>query len=438
MTYSEQWLKKQKYFEKLLSTDAMYCVFLRSLDVSELFSMYAWLQIMPFDLTQLGLGLLYDIPPFELVPFSLDFKFEIPSLPEVLQGIWANFEPVRYEELYKWSINVDDYVNVSFQTPYIEPITSTRIEAGVYDETYYGYSSFDPYPSREMVRTTWLRMRLLRTADISWEKVAEETAEQLKVTNATDDHVVGRVMMMLSAQRESFVLGLSLLGRSKLTETEDGWGVVPIVDAEGNTTKLRFTTLDHLQIGFVLGMVPLGYGYLLPRESVYQQPDGKGDPAFLEASAKKVRGITQRVTASTWAYTNYTTPYESGDYHKSERTTQYHALMSMREFVERWVEERIPRDEANPLRIRQYKNAVLQAISWRAKRHRWGYEGWKSMSEDEFKEWWKLHWKGQGLNESTLENLYQGMSVWLKRFRDEKVSLGERAKQIRRRMSLLT
>jgi len=438
LSYSEQLLKKQKYFEKTLSTDAMYCIYLRSLDISELFAMYAWLQLTPFDLTQLGLGLLYSIVPLELTPFSLDFTYELPTPSEALQGIWANFEPVSYEDLYKWTTSFDGYVTENFQAPYAEPILASRIESGVYDATYYGRCSYDPYPAREMIRTTFLRLRLLRTPDISWQKTTDEITEYLKAIDATDDHIFNRLMMVLIAQRESFLLGLSLLGRSRLTETVDGWGSAPIIGPDGEATDLYFTTLDQLQMGLVLGMAPLGYGFLLWKESVYYQSEGKADPPFLQAVVNKIRGIAQRVTSSTWSYTNYSTPYESGDWHRSERTAQYHGLLVIRETVEEWVAQRIPPQEANPVRIRQYQNAVLQAIGWRAKRHKWGFDGFSAMSEDQFKEWWKLHWKGQGLNQSTLENLYQGMSVWLKRVREEKVSLGERVKEMRRRLSLLT
>jgi hypothetical protein len=437
MSYSEQWLKKQKYFEKLLSTDALYSIYLRSLDMSELFAMYAWLQLTPFDLTQLGLGLLYSVLPVDLTPFSLDFTYELPSVSEALQGIWANFEPVSYGDLYRWTTSFDGHVGANFQEPYVEPILSTRIESGTYDQTYYGRSSYDPYPAREMVRTTFLRLRLLRTPDVSWRKDTDEVTQYLKAVGVTDEHIFNRLMMVLMAQREAFVLGLGLLGRSRLTETSEGWGTVPVVGPDGEPAELRFTTLDQLQMGLVLGMAPLGYGLLLPKQSVYYQEDGRADPPFLEAVVGKIRGIVQRASSSTWSYTNYSTPYETGDYHRSERTAQYHGLMAMREAVEGWVAQRVPASEANPVRVRQYQNAVLQAISWRAKRHRWGFDGWTAMTEEQFKDWWKLHWKGQGLNEATLDNLYTGMSVWLKRLREEKVSLGERTKEIRRRMSLL-
>jgi hypothetical protein len=66
----------------------------------------------------------------------------------------------------------------------------------------------------------------------------------------------------------------------------------------------------------------------------------------------------------------------------------------------------------------------------------WGFGAWKSMTEDEFKGWWKLRWKGEGLNESLLEILYQRMEVWLKRLREEKVSLGKKVKETRLRLAL--
>jgi intein/homing endonuclease len=134
---------------------------------------------------------------------------------------------------------------------------------------------------------------------------------------------------------------------------------------------------------------------------------------------------------------NYHKPEEMTDYHKSMKTSQYDILQTQRKIIENWVARQIPPEEANPVRIRQYQNAVLQAVAWRAKRHKWGYGGWKAMDDATFKGWWLQYWKGQGLNESTLESLYTRMEVWLKRLQEEKVSLGEKVKTTRQRLALL-
>jgi len=434
VSFTEQWLQKEKYHAKTLSENAIYNIYLRMFDVSRLFAEYVWLHIPLIDLTELGMVVLYDIVPIEFEPFALNFTYVVPTPSETLQGVWIKFERIDYGKIYKWMTDMEEYQKEMFKEEYMP----RKLKKGIYDVTPYHWCVYDPILYREFLRSTFLRLRLLRTPDISWRKTVDGIADYMEMVGVTDEHIFNRLMMISSAQTNAFILGVGVLGRSMLTRTEEGMGVIPIVTAGGNVYDLRFRTLDHLQMGLILGVAPLGYGFLLPEETIYRLPEGKKNTACIQFIVDKVRDIINRHPTTTWAYSNYNKVEEMRDYHKSERTTQYHLLQTQRAIVEEWVERRIPAEEANPVRIRQYKNAVLQAIAWRAKRHRWGYDAWKYMTEDQFKEWWKQYWKGQGLNESTLENLYQGMSVWVKRLREEKVSSGEKVKKARLSLALLT
>jgi hypothetical protein len=217
---------------------------------------------------------------------------------------------------------------------------------------------------------------------------------------------------------------------------EGDFAVIPFMDAKGNIYNLKFSSLDQLQMGWILGVTPLGYGLLLPKKSIYRLPEGKKNPPIIQVMLDKIRGMIDRLTMTTWAYTNYNKPEEMVNYHKSDKADQYDLLQSQRRFVENWVYAKVPSDEANPVRIRQYQNAVLQAVCWRAKRHKWGFNSWEYMTEDQFKEWWLNYWFGQGLSNETLNNLYSGMSTWLKRLREEKLKLGKRVQERRKRLAL--
>jgi hypothetical protein len=436
MSYTDEILKKQKYHEKTLSDDALYNMYLRCLDLSPLFASYIWLQIPPFDLTELGLGLLFHILHIDFEPFAIDFTYIMPTIDETLQGIWAKFEPVKFEILYPELADLKKFKEVNVKPEYQADLIETEPEKGRYDITPIGRGYCDPQVQREFLRATSERLRLLRTPDISYRKDLEQTITQLDMTETMDDILYNRLMGMMSAQTNAFVLGLSVLGKSRLSEVENGLAKVPFISAKGEVGTMKFSTLDHLQIGFILGLTPLGFGVLLPKNTIYVMPDGYKNPPFLDIIIKKIKGIKDRLTLTPWAYGNYNKPEEMTDYHKSERTNQYNLLQTQRRMIEDWTAKQIPPDEANAVSIRQYQSAVLQAVAWRAKRHKWGYGTWKSMTEEQFKQWWKQHWKGQGLKEQTLESLYTRMEVWLKQIREEKVSLGEKVKQTRLRLAL--
>lgn len=427
---------KAKYHKKTLSDNAVYNTYIRMLDVEPIFAEYVWLQLPVFDLSELGLGLLYNILPVDFEPYSVNFSFEPPTKEETLQGIWAKFEPVDFARLYRWTTDFREYVVENFKEEYQAGLITMTAEKAVYGVTPYARGVYDPIVAREFLRATFHRLRLLRTPDESWKSMLRQIADFLEMVGVTDDNVFNRIMMLFSAQAQSFVLGLGVLGRSRLSEVDGDWAKIPFMDAQGYVHDLKFRTLDHLQFGFILGVTPLGYGLLLPKESIYRLVDGKKNPPFVKVLVEKVYGIIQRLTLSTFSYCNYNRPDEMKDYHRSDRTNQYDLLQAQRRLIEEWVHRRVPPEESNPVRIRQYQNAVLQYVSYRAKRHRWGFKSWRRMTEDQFKEWWVDYWTSQGLSKRVLNDLYEGMRLWLRGVRESKLSLGRRIQEARKRLAL--
>ncbi len=437
MSYSRA-LDKKKYHQKTASDSAIYATYLRVLDAAPTFASYVWLQISAFDLSELGLGLLYSILPTDFQPFTVDFQYSPPTTLETLQGIWANFEPVRFDQLYSWMTDFREYVMENFKEEFQLQLLTGVAQKAIYGVTPYGRGVYDPVVAREFLRATFHRLRLMRTPDTSWLTTMESVVQYLEMIGVTDEHIFNRLTLIFSAQTNAFVLGLSLLGRSRLTETVTEYGVTPFVDAKGVVREAKFTTLDQLQMGLIIGATPLGYGLLLPRESVYKLPEGKKNPPVVKVVTDKIRGMINRLPLSTFAYSNYNRPDEMVDYHRSDKANQYDVLQTQRRMIEQWVEARVPGDEADAVTLRQYQNAVLQAVSWKAKRHRWGFQGWEAMTEEQFRGWWIQYWKGQGLKEETLESLYEDMSTWLQAARDTKLKVGEAVKRARRRLALST
>jgi len=429
---------KLKYHAKTLSSSALFSAFQINLNIQPLFADLAWMQIPAFDLTELGLSILYNILPIDFEPYAIDFQYEPPTPQEALQGIWAIFTPVPFEKLYMWMTDFREYIIENIKEEYQLQLIETAPEKARYGITLYGRGVYDPILAREFLRATFYRLRLLRTPDPSWLKDVKEITELLDMIPATDDVVWNRLMLIMSSQVNAFVLGLSPLGKAKLAETEKDYAKIPIITADRRELTVKFSTLDQLQLGFILGITPLGYGILLPKTSIYRLPEGKKNPPIIDVLLKKVRGIINRTTLTTWAYGNYNKPEEMVDPHKSDRTAQYALMQTTRRHIEAWVAEQIPSEESNPVRIRQYQNAILQAVSWKAMRHKWGFQAWRYMPEEQFKEWWIEHWLAKGLNKGVLQGLYRGIEPWVKRLREQKLGLGAKVKQSRLRLALST
>ena len=437
ITYKTPTLMKIKYHRKTLTDSGIYSTYVRLLDVEPEYASTVWLQITVFDLSELGLGLLYSIVPVEWQPYAIDFTFETPSVEEMLQGIWAKFKPVAFEKLYIWMTDFREYIIENIKPEFQASLMTLTAEKAIYGVTPYGRGVYDPVVAREFLRSTFQKLRLMRTPDMSWKEMLDHIADLLEMIGVTDEITYNRLMLMFSAQRESFVLGLSLLGYSKLSEKEGDYAKIPFMDARGNIYTVKFKTLDHLQMGFILGITPLGYGLLLPKESIYNLPEGKKNPTFLKVLDQKVRGIIGRLTLSTWAYTNYHKPEEMRDVHRSDKANQYALLQTLRRHIEEWVRNKLPVGVVDAVTVRAYQNAVLQLITWKAKRHRWGFLGWEAMTDEQFKDWWLQYWERQGLNKTILQSLYEGVEPWLKATREYKLQIGKKIKQTRQRLVLV-
>jgi hypothetical protein len=435
---SEQILRKQMYFRKLLSDSAITINISNMIRVAPLFASDVWLDVTAMDTAVIGLGLISAITPSELEPLNVSFDYRLAEPHEMEQGIWFVFEPVRFRDLYAFLTDLQEYVIANFQEQFQQEVINKLYQKALYGITPYGRGLYDPPVAREFARSTLHRLRLLRRTDKSYFDALDNSVDRAGIAEPVRDLEFNRLFLVASAQVNAFVLGLSVLGRSTLTKTEDGWGVVPTKDSFGGTHDVRFRTLDHLQLGFILDITPLGYGFLLPKESVYRMPTPRENPPIINVITEKARKISRSVGVTPWAYANYNRPEEMIDHHRSERTAQYDLLMAQRGFLEDWVEKRIPPDEANPVRIRQYKNAVLQLVSWKAKAHAWGYDGFEAMDAVQFEIWWYENWRRQGLNLSTLIRLYGEIESWLQPLRRRKLDLGRKVRETRKRLASLS
>lgn len=428
-------LEKRKYHKKVLSDSGISVSWIRCLDVAPLFAEYVWLNIPVFDLTQLGMGLIYGIPPSDYLPYKVDYQYSSPTVEEMGQGIWANFTPTYYELVYKWMADLKTYIeeHVSEElAPTVTPVAEKKARYGI---TPYDVGLYDPTATRDFIRSTFYKLFQMRTSRVSFFVVSDEVEKELGIVGSTNEHIMVRLNLMFSLQLGAFVLGLAVLGVSPLSSVENGKVTVPVVLPSGEVVDVRFRRMEDAQLGFILGVTPLGLGMLVSERGVYKLPDGKRNPPSINLLFEKCKGIFSRLSLTPFAYGNYNRASEMADPHRSDRTTQYHELQTQRKMIEAWVERMLPAEEKNPVKLRAYKNAVLQLVGWRAKRHRWGFEGWESMVEWDFREWWLGYWGQQGLNRSVLSSLYEG-ARWLRSLRERKKELGRKLSRVRRRLTL--
>ena len=421
-------LQKEKYFEKVLSADGFTATFMRYLDYAPIFARELWSDIPLFDLTNLGIGLMYNLTPVELEPLSV---FYLPTWPTDLElnlGIQIKFELFDFSIEFPEFLFPFDFLLSLFDLQFLFDLLNSLLLKAYFGTGKYGFSVYDPSPFREYVRGTLYKNRQMKYLDITFQSMSTILEEVTGVHEQTDYILNSRIDFLRSAQRELFVIGLSLLGKGKLCRGDGEYAVFQTLDANGNPVEVKVKFLEELMFGLWLGIIPLGFGCLMPRRTVFRFDDPKKMPKFFYYLDKKIRAFIHQYIMTPFAWRNYTMSEETLSPHRSERTMQYHSLQTMRSMVESFVEKILPPSEKDAVRLRQYQNAVLQLISYPTKRHKWGFGAYKAMTEEEFLEFWFSYWEAQGLNRDVLNNLYEGIKPCLSQLREEKLRQGMKLK----------
>jgi len=435
MREHENILRKQKYFEKLLSSDGQWSVLDRYLGQYQLFARQVWMDVPLYDLTTLGIGLMYLMAPIELEPLNVFFEMELPSLAELDLGIYIKFEPFDFSIEFPDFTNILDFLEFNFNWIWYYDFLYNAYWKAYWGIGMYDFSLYDPSPFRDYLRSSIYKLRQTRSADISFTAQATILQDSTGAPQPQDDVLASRLTLMRQGQAEAFVLGLSPLGAGRLSKGDGVRATIPVYDAEGNIVEIEFKRLEELQFGLFLGITPLGFGCLMPDDNVYNMEDPKRMPNIMRYINKKVKTILQQFALTPLAWFNSVSWRETADYHACERVTQYDSLQAIRQAVESIVESKLPEGERNPVKTRQYQNALLQYISWRAKRHKWGFRAFESLPEEDYDRVWLDTWEQQGLNRGVLTYLLEALRPCLSSLREQKYELGRRVRQVRERLS---
>jgi len=317
---------------------------------------------------------------------------------------------------------------------------------------------------REFIRTTMMRFFVDRTNYYSIKQLVDAVAETQDMNPEVAKFIYNKISEITSLQTQAFVLGYGVLGVTPLAELElevdfckydegrygecyyapdrdvdlvkYGHAVTSFVSYDQSVVESAFIDLASAQIAFTLGITPLGYGYLLPRESIYKLKTRLlaelqkvlGSPEFVKTVEYKQYSFMNRLTYTALGFANYQKYEEMTDYRMSVRADQWMSLQLLRYMVENIVDPVIRKRESNPFMIRQYKNAALNLVFGPVKKHAWGQDAFKIMSDEEYLNWWISKWEKYNLDRRVLVEIYEVIKKWLPHIRIMKQQLSSRIK----------
>lgn len=442
--------QKRKYYAKVLSESAIWLNYQRSVDTEPIFSEWAWSESLLFIWLDISSLFIFGLEPYELEPLDPEFRTELPSLAEFLQGIKLKLIPLDVGEAYRqfyWDIyGVEvppllDYVTFVMATcwpEYAGWLLEQRKRKLIVGESVYGTSYVDPPVIRDFIRSTLYELARRRMDFNRIREVYRTIVDRGLVAEGVVEAIYNRLALHFQSLFENLVLDYNLLGYSKLCARTAKSAAVPVTTWRGQALDLRYVKFDELGMGFILDVTPLNFGILMDRRSVFKpsplSPRDRGTTVLSHFIDWKVRRMVSRYRATGVALGNYQRPDEAYDFHRSERADHYGQLRAFYHHLDRLVEEVLRGEGVDAFRMNMYKRAAAMLVGYRKKRHKWGYDAWRSMSEEEFRGWWLEYWSRQGLDINTLNRLYSVVGKWLKPLRRSLEELGRRLS--RRRMQL--
>lgn len=440
--------EKEVYFNKILSEEAIFTNFQRTQDTAPLFQSASYANTMYFIWLNISAMYVFGLDPRELEPLDPEFEVKLPSEKEWLQGIKVKVESVPLDETWskywqevynKVMEPVADYDSVTDSTTnpeYSEDLKERKYYKLVLGQAKYGEAYVDPPVVRDFLRATFFRLHkehvpLERTKD-----VLKEVAEQFGISEGAVEALYNRFMLHMSTLYNTFVLGYNLLGVSPLAQHGSEAAVVPGTTWRDEAVEAHVMHFQEVNLGFVLGVSPLGYGLATPKESLYQAPAPEADPYLLAFVDWKVRKQVERYPATPAVFANYQRPEETLSPYKNERLESWAEARGYAEAAAAVADAVAARYGLDGFKRNMVRRAAMQLVGYRKKRHRWGYVAFERMTEEEFKEWWVTHWANQGLDKNLLYEVYNRLSVCLGNLRLRARLAGERVR--RRRYALAT
>ena len=426
--FSELVNQKKKYHEKTLSIEAEDTLVRRFLSIYGLTLDISSLLIPEFYYASMSLSLAFGFDLFELEPLNLEFEWRFPDLEEWEKGINIVIDKI----LSDIAIDVESFVIENFKDIYISDILGSATGKCYYGKSTYGGCYVDPAAVREFLRTA-IALAIKKHANIPHRRRLIETLSRtLDVNVDVARFVHDKMAMVVDTHVICFTLDYGVLGVSQLCEqyeADPSMGKSYFVNIDNQIVSVAFKNLADAQYGCTLDVAPLGFCFLMPEEDVYEH----SPEMYVASLEEKIRRFRDRLMLTPLALTNYQRGEEAADYTRSERLEMWGNLMGLRYSIEvivkNWLDNNVP--DLDVYTRRKYVTAVLQLVGHVGKRHKWGYNVFKVMSDEELKSWWIDYWSQQGLDRDVLEKLWSLVAPLLPAIVAKKLELGRRPRRQR-------
>ncbi|MCD6198962.1 MAG: hypothetical protein J7K15_10390 [Deltaproteobacteria bacterium] len=426
--YLEELTKqKEKYFSKVVSDDAVYVNWLRTYDTADVFYERMLQALTLADYYNISFILLFAENPSVVEPLNIEFSVSLPSIEEILQGIYAVFESVDLSIEFPGQIDYPSFVDYNIRPEYRDQAKELEKVKARYGITRYGEGVYDPVIVAEFVRNVITRYWIQFLDRELFRRWLQEYGAKLGIASEVQELVWDRLGFVDVATQGPFILGFSRLGEGWLVPEGHEFERVLVERLDGEIVEVPVREPDDYHHGFVLGVSRLGYDILSPRGSAFLTPL----PQVLDVIRTKEFRLRSRYVHTATAFANYVTARELTSPHRCARIHQYHTLRIYMLFAEEVAERVCRKYRLDKYTCNRYRTAARNLLALGLRRHRWGEEPLRNIDLDELRVLWIARWVKEGLKEDILNEIFEGCRPWLQHLRSLKYQVGELVKQTR-------
>jgi len=431
-------LRQQKlnYYQNTLTEDAIWTNLSLTYDLFDFVSFLADFTLSDTLFSSLMSSFLFDIPLTEIVPINMNWRIELPTLDEFLEGVLIKLVPVTLSDLVPdLSFVLENPLELL--TPEArEAIEETKLEKCIYGKSTYSNCYVDPAAVREFLRSTLFAFTK-KWHDIKTARdMVAAAAKALGISEALVEDVFNRLSKITFAKYNCLTWDYGWWDVSYWCEEEERSepvGVLTYIDYNLQPRKSEYESLFDAQAGCIWDESFWDMCYWGGDTPETVSPYITGDTRISQIQDALLSNFQTRFLATALAIANYQRPEERGYPFANERVEIYAQsrafTIDIEATVRNIVQSLVP--NIDPVTLRFYIDAALELYGLSTP-HKWGLEMLRSMTKDEFKKYWLEKYTRMGLDPNILENIWNKITAKIEAYSDIRVQT--RLEFIRRKL----
>lgn len=401
--------RKEAYWQNALSDDAVSNNVISLVSIFDDLSFTADILLSDSLFSSLVSFINLGIPLSDIEPWNIAWNIELPSLDEFLRGVLLKITPVSLADIAPDLLDaIYDALKALegiFVPDVAQIIAETRLEKGYYGRTRYGFAYYDPVAVRDFFKSTIYFMTKKPVEIETARNKVKEAGDALDIASELVSDMFNRLSLIGVVKEKTVTFDYSWFDYSSFSgSTEE---TVEFKSFDLVPEEVEYIDLFDATSGGWFDLSFFEYCFFTEEIEIYEHPWLPED-ITLRLRDVIVANFRNRLLQTGMLVANYIPREEREEFKPSDRLEIFTETTSQTLHIDRIADQVLNQllSTTSPVQRNLYKAAVKQIMSLRYGDSKKGLAMYKSMSVEEFKDWWIKYWSAQGLDPAILDSLW--------------------------------